>query len=589
MNRKNRSLGFVLTVLCVMSFMMAWPQVACSQKGGILVGVGANIIKGFNRPYPIPPGPKVSPVPRVPKPVPVIGGGDVRFKYQGPRIEDYSFPEIHSEVEDYIRGVDALIAGDTLKCKKLLKGTLKNFNPLAKYLYAMILLREGEKHYGEATELLGMSYCAPACSFLSLCYEDGVYGLPKSPRLQRHYLDLSVKFGSFDGYVLSAQKAWTRADTLTAINYMQRAYDCQQHIDSVLASPGKKRSLEYYDLYVEWNFSFTKHDIQALYDMLLWLKANHAVSKEEHQRCLEMAAWLDSKYHSAYANIVLAAYHSGLEELLPCDDAKAVEYLKVAADGEREGKKILADHYMLGRGCERDSVKAIALYETAADEGSVDAIDMLTRLNFDARNWEGVQKWGAYCELSDSMEIQYLVGYSYFVEGKYSEAADYLVRPANSGNVDAMWLAYAAISHVNPDAPEGFVYLQKVADTGFADALNDLAVCYQNGSNVAKDIPKALALYEKAREAGSAEACTNLGNLYYNREKVNGKRLNRRLAATYWRDGVEKGDPLSMYNYAACLMEGRCGLKKNKAEGEALMRKAADLDNEEAKAFFARQ
>ena len=58
------------------------------------------------------------------------------------------------------------------------------------------------------------------------------------------------------------------------------------------------------------------------------------------------------------------------------------------------------------------------------------------------------------------------------------------------------------------------ITLQKAADAGNSDAMNNLGTLYAHGQGVAQDYGKAREWFQKAADAGNTTAMDNLGGLY---------------------------------------------------------------------------
>ena len=57
-------------------------------------------------------------------------------------------------------------------------------------------------------------------------------------------------------------------------------------------------------------------------------------------------------------------------------------------------------------------------------------------------------------------------------------------------------------------------WYRKAAEQNYAEAQNNLGVCYANGQGVAKDEVEAVKWFRKAAEQNYAEAQNNLGVCY---------------------------------------------------------------------------
>ena len=66
---------------------------------------------------------------------------------------------------------------------------------------------------------------------------------------------------------------------------------------------------------------------------------------------------------------------------------------------------------------------------------------------------------------------------------------------------------------------QGFEWLHKIAERGYADAQTKLGICYLEGFGVQKDKAKAIKLFLKAAEQGNEEAQKELEKIYISQEK----------------------------------------------------------------------
>ena len=170
-----------------------------------------------------------------------------------------------------------------------------------------------------------------------------------------------------------------------------------------------------------------------------------------------------------------------------------------------------------------------------------------------------------------------------------------LERAAQLGNVQAMnALATMRLSDIidgrdttgDRDATmaECRALFEKAAATGDANALNNLALCHQNGFGGEKDEKKALALFQKAADAGHSEAVNNLGRFY--REGITVPK-DLAKAARCFETSAALGNVWGQLNYAAALMRGE-GVKKNGRRAIELFESIAARGVAEAMDILAR-
>ena len=111
---------------------------------------------------------------------------------------------------------------------------------------------------------------------------------------------------------------------------------------------------------------------------------------------------------------------------------------------------------------------------------------------------------------------------------------------------------------VAKDYAEGFKWLLKSADQGYAESQYLLGNCYFEGKGVAKDNAEALVWYRKAAEQGHASSQAGLGNCYYAAK-------NYTEALVWYRKAAEQGHELAQYTLAR-FYENGIGTPKDNLE-----------------------
>ena len=492
----------------------------------------------------------------------------------------------------YKNAIGALIAGDNKKFNSLIRRSSDAWYAPAQYAYAMSNLercegRARDKWLKLLRHSANLGY-AHACAYISALFDnynsEGNYKSNADSAFV--WAKVASALGSYDGHLLAGNYALAKGDTLLGVMYVTRAYKYELWLDSLYARNKGERSLDFCRAYYENTHSCASWLAPELYDTFLSQRLLKAKTKAEHMACYNLAQFVSDRYYTPFSDIILANYYMGLGDLMPANPENVVQCLKRASDMIPLAKSQLADCYYSGYGVKRDSVYASTLYREAAEGGAAEAMNMLTYLYYEAGRYDSARVWGTRPELADSAEIQHLVGCTYYIENEYNKALDYFVRAADGGSVYGKWMAYVVYSTVLHDEDKAFEYVEKAAEAGYPDAINDLAVCYLDGDHVDRDVAKSLQLLEQAKDAGCLNAYANLGYVYCAKKSVYGMKPDRKRAAEYWREGAEKGNADSMYNYAACLIKGKCGVAKNKAEGYSLMRKAAEAGSQEAVEFL---
>lgn len=118
-------------------------------------------------------------------------------------------------------------------------------------------------------------------------------------------------------------------------------------------------------------------------------------------------------------------------------------------------------------------------------------------------------------------------------------------------------------------------WITKAADLNEVNALDRLGDIYTKGMPGLKpDLKKAFACFSSARDLGLPEAYGNLGALFI---KAPPGMKDEKMAVEIFKQGIEKGDPRSMYFYAVCLEDGRGGLAPDMDSARQWYVKAAEL------------
>jgi TPR repeat protein len=92
-----------------------------------------------------------------------------------------------------------------------------------------------------------------------------------------------------------------------------------------------------------------------------------------------------------------------------------------------------------------------------------------------------------------------------------------------------------------------------LAESGMAEAQNNLASLYARGAGVKRDDTEAVRLYRAAAEQGLAQAQNNLGYQY---EIGAGVPMNFGAAATWYRRAADQGDVNAQFNLGGLYYKG---------------------------------
>ena len=131
------------------------------------------------------------------------------------------------------------------------------------------------------------------------------------------------------------------------------------------------------------------------------------------------------------------------------------------------------------------------------------------------------------------------------------------------GAVVVAWMGVALIL---------LVFWEKGVGIGYAPAMNNLGVLYQNGWGVAKDYVKAREWYQKAADAGSNLAMNNLGWLSQNGW---GSAQDYVKAREWYQKAADAGNNVAMNNLG-WLSQNGWGVAKDYVKAREWYQKAAD-------------
>ncbi len=158
------------------------------------------------------------------------------------------------------------------------------------------------------------------------------------------------------------------------------------------------------------------------------------------------------------------------------------------------------------------------------------------------------------------------------------EAANWFRRAADQGDPRAMFAlgeCYLLSNGVTRDPVKAMEWLHKAAELNDVQALNKLGDIYAKGPpGIARqDLKKAFENFSAAKDLGHPAAFGNLGALFMT---APAGMKDEKLAVEIFQQGIEKGDPRSMYFYAVCLEDGMGELRKDKAAAQTWYIKAAE-------------
>ena len=277
------------------------------------------------------------------------------------------------------------------------------------------------------------------------------------------------------------------------------------------------------------------------------------------------------------------------------DTTKAFILFRIAASGDEVNRQTwtdLAIAYETGIGTKNNLVLAHRFYEMAADDGDPVAAEALKRLSAKANSVrDQAQSAGdqapspsSSAEMVDECDRQAASPFddtrpkgisgvsNNQIEPDLAVPACRLALNASPDNSRLLYELGRALPKTEKYYPEALSVYRRAADAGYAVAMNNLGIMYQNGNGVAKDVSEAIVWYQKAAAAGNSVGMYNLGAVYAN---GNGVSKDYTQAIAWYRKAADAGNPDGMNNLGV-MFENGTGVSKDPTEAIAWYRKAAD-------------
>ncbi|GBC04102.1 hypothetical protein RclHR1_05510003 [Rhizophagus clarus] len=143
-----------------------------------------------------------------------------------------------------------------------------------------------------------------------------------------------------------------------------------------------------------------------------------------------------------------------------------------------------------------------------------------------------------------------------------------------SGDANAIFnlvICYENGEGTEKDLKKAFYWYQKAAESGHLNAMNSLAIFYVNGEGTEKDLEKAFHWYRKAAESGDTEARNILAFFYENGE---GTEKDLEKTIHWYQKAAESGHLNAMFNLTIC--ENEKGTEKDLKKAIHWYQKAAE-------------
>lgn len=130
---------------------------------------------------------------------------------------------------------------------------------------------------------------------------------------------------------------------------------------------------------------------------------------------------------------------------------------------------------------------------------------------------------------------------------------------------------------------EATKWFLEASEYGHAEAMVFLGEIYARGLGTDVDMDQSVAWLEKAGEHGMHEAFYLIGEMYYDGE---GREQDKEKALEYFIKAADNGYEVAMRYIGTMYLLGEGGLEKNREEAIVWLKKAANLDDAEAKTIL---
>ena len=312
------------------------------------------------------------------------------------------------------------------------------------------------------------------------------------------------------------------------------------------------------------------------------------------------------------------------------DFTEAISWYQMASDsGNVDGTCALGYFYLTGTGVDQDLDKALELFDSAIEGGSVNAYvgkarvllaqldmseeeesdsdsDTATKTNEDVSDEAEAEEdlipeeqkeiYNLFykAQIAGDVDGSYYLAYSYEngigIAQDYKKAFDYYSRTAKSDSTDladqyaknkantALALFYINGYGVDVDTEKAIEYLTTASDNGYAKASYYLGQVYENGLGVDKSYEQALEYYLIAADLDYAPALNQIGYMYYNGYGVD---VDFASAVYYQKLAALQGYAIAQVNLGF-LYENGYGVERNLETALSYYEMAADSGYEGA-------
>jgi uncharacterized protein len=206
---------------------------------------------------------------------------------------------------------------------------------------------------------------------------------------------------------------------------------------------------------------------------------------------------------------------------------------------------MLGSMYMEGDGVSKNEKTGAKYFKLSAEHDKVEAMAILMNHYLDGTddsepNELEAMKWAKKAAENGSIEAIRFLGSNYYSEGDYENAAAYLSRTAEVGDVHSLLLYGYMLQTgegVEKNEKEAVKLYRMGAEKNNPACMTNLANLYVNGTGVPVDYKKALDYYHKASEQEFGAANYMLGMMYKN---GTGVEKNKALAKKYLQLAIDQ-------------------------------------------------
>ncbi|MGM9869014.1 MAG: tetratricopeptide repeat protein [Sodaliphilus sp.] len=214
----------------------------------------------------------------------------------------------------------------------------------------------------------------------------------------------------------------------------------------------------------------------------------------------------------------------------------------------------LAQCYMHGYGTSVDKNKAYPLYQQAAENGILQAQEMLCKSYFRgdgsiSKNYALCVKWGEEAIRQGSKAIRFETAYSCSHIGKEERAQDLYFELCLEGNAAAMNNYACGLT----DPQESAKWFLNAANKGDDYGMWNIAKHYKNGNGIEKNLEKAIEMFEKSANTGHVGAMMDLARIYRDGDEVP---QNGDLAIKWYKKAADANEESALFELAKIYRQG---------------------------------